>query len=71
MTHWIDEAAKNAALSYLRRCEIGGMPAEQAKQVKQAIEEMAHYGYFSLGVSEAIIAQGLILAPAEAPRDQG
>lgn len=66
MMHWIDEAAKNAALSYLNRCEIGGMPADQADNVRQAIEGMAHYGYFSLGVSEAIIAQGLVLAPAEA-----
>lgn len=67
MTHWIDDAAKNAALSYLRRCEIGGMPAEQAATVKRAIEGMAHYGCFSLGVSEAITAQGLVLAPAEWP----
>jgi hypothetical protein len=65
MTHWIDEAAKNAALHYLRRCEIGGMPPDQAASVKKAIEGMAHYGYFSLGVSEAITAQGLILSPAE------
>jgi hypothetical protein len=65
MTHWIDEAAKNAALSYLRRSEIGGMPADQANTVRRAIEGMAHYGYFSLGVSEAITAQGLVLAPVE------
>lgn len=65
MTHWIDEAAKNAALSYLRRCEAGGMPPEQAASVKRAIDGMAHCGYFSVGVSEAITAQGLILSPVE------
>jgi len=65
MTHWIDEAAKAAALVYLRRCETGGMPAAKAETVKRALEEMAYYGYFSLGVSEAIVARGLVLAPAE------
>ena len=65
MTHWIDEAAKNAALSYLRRSEIGGMPADQAEIVRRAINGMAHYGYFSLGVCEAVTAQGLVLAPVE------
>ena len=65
MTHWIDEAAKNAALSYLRRCETGGMPADQAEIVRRAINGMAHCGYFSLGVCEAVTDQGLVIAPAE------
>jgi hypothetical protein len=63
MTHWIDEAVKNAAIRYLRVCENGGMPSDQAEIARQAIDGMAHCGYFSLGVCEAITAQGLVLVP--------
>jgi hypothetical protein len=76
MTHWIDEAVKNAAIRYLRVCENGGMPSDQAEIVRQAIDGMVHCGYFSLGVCETIIAKGLVLSPKTewqpidtAPRD--